>query len=378
MHDLVRLYAAQESESTDEPSERRAAEERLLSHYARVAMNALEWENHHPSEASENNFSGRTEAMDWLALEMPNLVAGVQAADALGEYELAKQLAMSSSRYLGNVSDHETAVSVLNIAIAAARKDDDPLAVASCQNNLGIAYTSMRNFREAIRWLNKAVAGFHALGERVEEANALVSLSGALRMHLGVEAGMHPLRAAMEIIGPTNPKAGFVLTNLGISLREAWRLTEAEVVLQQALGIHIRNGAKHAEASTLTHLATTMSQAGRSAESQDYFKRAIASYREVRDLNGEGMAVLNHGNALRGMGALAEARECLEKALQIFRQTRDPHGQGIALGALGMHLADIGEGDKAKPILEDSLRFLDEFHEPLKKRVISEALRKLP
>ncbi|MFE9697900.1 ATP-binding protein [Streptomyces sp. NPDC006270] len=377
MHDLVRLYAAEESRETDTAEDRRVAEKRLLSHYARVAENAGGWFNGNPGALPEVAFHGRSEAIEWLALEMPNLVAAVRACDVLGAYEDAKLLAIATFRYLSNISDHETSIAVLNTAIEVAGKDGDPLAVAACYHNLGIVYTSMRKFHEAIRHLNKAVARFRSLGEISEQANALVSLSGALRLHRGVEAGMHPLNEAMYLVGPDSPGSGFILTNLGISFREAFRFNEAERTLRMALEIHIKNGAKQAQASTLTHLATAMSQSGKHTASLPVFEEAISAYRDVRDLNGEGMAILNYGGALRGSGDLGGARKAYETALRISRETDDPHGQGIALGAFGMLLADMGESVAARSSLEESLHFLREFNEPIKKKVISEALERI-
>ncbi|MFI8889245.1 tetratricopeptide repeat protein [Streptomyces paradoxus] len=384
MHDLVRLYALEQAERVDSKEIRHAAQVRLLEYFVRRSSNATAWINQQPTEQPGEGFSSRVAAMEWFAAEASNLVASVRIANNLGEYDITTGLATSVVGYLDNAADYSSSLSILFIGIEAGKRSGNQLSVAAAYNNLGIVYTSMRKFRDAVRWLNKAVALFHSLGELDEEARSLINLSGALRMMLGVEASMEPLRRAMRIRGEDAPGAGFGFTNLGISLRESGRFQEAETVLRRALEMHARNGARNAEASTLTHLGTVLLQIAQQARSTRrleegvrYLWEAITAYREVRDRSGEAMALVNYGNAIALISGKEKALEVYQSALQIFRDTDDAHGQGLATGAIGLMLAQRGDGEGAQPYLIEAQRLLAPFHEPDKKRMIAKHLKSI-
>lgn len=382
MHDLVRLYALEQAQKEDSKEARRAAQVRLLDYFVTRSANATEWINLQPAEQPAEGFSSRTAAMEWFAAESSNLIASVRISNNLGEYEITTGLAVSVVGYLDNVADYSSSLSILFLGIEAGKKSGNQLSVAAAYNNLGIVYTSMRKFRDAVRWLNKAVALFHLLGESDEEARSLINLSGALRMLLGVEASWEPLRRAMAITGEDARGAGFGFTNLGISLRESGRFEEAETVLRRALEMHSRNGARNAEASTLTQLGTTLLQAAQQARSRRhleegvrYLQEAITAYRDVRDRSGEAMALVNYGNAILLIFGMEKALEAYQSALQIFRDTEDAHGQGLAAGAIGLMLAQRGDGESARPYLIEAQRLLAPFREPDKKRMIARHLK---
>ncbi|MGW5460105.1 tetratricopeptide repeat protein [Streptomyces sp. NPDC003996] len=384
MHDLVRLYAREQAERIDSQEARHAAQVRLLDYFARRSSHATGWINQKPERQPAEGFPNRASAMEWFATEASNLVASVRVAANLGENDITTDLAVAVVGYLDNVADYASCLSVLFLGIEAGKRTGNQLSVAASYNNLGIVYTSMRKYREAVRWLNKAVALFRSLGDRDEEARSLVNLSGALRMLVGIEASMEPLQRAMQLRGEDGEDAGFALTNLGISLRESARFQEAETVLRRALEMHVRKGSRNAEASTLTHLGTAIMQAaqqersaGRLQEAVHYLQGALTAYRDVRDLSGEAMALVNYGNAIFLLSDKEKALEAYRSALQIFRDTEDKHGQGLATGAIGMALATYGEADSARPLLDEALRLLAPFHEPDKKRVMAERLKSL-
>ncbi|WP_285547085.1 tetratricopeptide repeat protein [Streptomyces lavendulae] len=384
MHDLVRLYAAEQAERFDSSEARHAAQVRLLDYLARRSSCASEWINKQPITRPPEGFSSRAAAMDWFAAEASNLVAGVRVSVDLEEHGITADLTVSVVGYLTNVADYPSCLSVLFAGIEAGQKSGNQLSVAAAYNNLGIVYTSMRDFRESVRWLNKAVALFRAVGDRDEEVRSLINLSGSLRMLLGVEASMEPLNRAMQLSGESGGSAGFALTNLGISLRESGRFREAEAVLRKALDVHVRNGARNAEASTLTHLGTTLLQAFKQGqptrhleESMRYLSAAISAYRDVKDRSGEGMALVNYGNVVLLVSGAQKALEIYGTALQIFRDTKDHHGQGLATGAIGMALLTSGDGDSARPCLVEALQLLGSFHEPDKKKLLEGALESL-
>ncbi|MFF7882904.1 tetratricopeptide repeat protein [Streptomyces sp. NPDC020794] len=381
MHDLVRLYAAEQAQRSDSRESRDAAQVRLVSYFSTRAELAAEWTNGHPGEQHPDGFGDRDSAMEWLAVEASNLVASAEISADLGESGTSADLAASVVPYLINVADFPSALSVLFTGIEAAKGSGDLSRLSGGYNNLGITYTSMRKYRDAVRWFNKSVALAHSLGDRDTEARALINLSGALRDLVGVEASMEPLRRAMMIREKNGEGDGFGLTNLGISLREAGKFQEAEKVLRKALEVHARNGARKAEASTLAQLGTTLMQRATRELSTpllkagaNYLSAAIAAYRDVRDRQGEATCFLNLGNAISLGSNLQGALEAYQSALQLFRDADDSHGQGIVMTAIGIALVTQGDRERGRSALREAQQLLEPFDEPGRKQLIAQHL----
>ncbi|MFF0733503.1 tetratricopeptide repeat protein [Streptomyces chartreusis] len=382
MHDLVRLYAAEQAQIIDRKESRDAAQVRVVSYLSDRAELAAEWTNGHPKEQSSDGFADRAAAMEWLAAEAPNLVAGAEIAAELERADTSADLSASVVPYLINVADFSSSLSVLSIGIETVKRSGDRSRLASGYNNLGIVYTSMRKHRDAVRWFNKSVALARSLGDGDAEARALINLSGALRDLVGVEASMEPLKRAMRLRGERGEGDGFGLTNAGISLRESGRFQEAEKVLRQALEIHARNGARKAEASTLAQLGTTLMQRATRdfstallQEGANYLRAAIAAYRDVRDRQGEATCFLNLGNAIILTSDLRAALEAYQSAQQLFRDAGDSHGEGMVMAAIGLALVTHGDKERGRSALKEAQRLLEPFHEPGRKRLIAENLQ---
>ncbi|MEU3683510.1 tetratricopeptide repeat protein [Streptomyces sp. H23] len=382
MHDLVRLYAAEQAQSSDSKDSRDAAQERLVSYLSARAEHAAEWINGHPEKQLAEGFPDRAAALEWLAIEASNLVASAEISSKLGKSDTSADLAASVVPYLINAADFSSSLSVLFIGIEAVRRSGDQSRLAGGYNNLGITYTSMRKYRDAVRWFNKSVALARSLNDPDTEARALINLSGALRELVGVEASMEPLRRAIKIRGEHGRGDGFGLTNLGISLREAGKFQEAEKVLKQALAVHAKNGARKAEASTLAQLGTTLIQRATRETSTpllkdgaQYLGAAIAAYRDVRDRQGEAMCFLNLGNAISLTSDLRKSLDAYDSALRLFRDAGDDHGQGTVMTAIGLALMTHGESERGRSVLKEAERLLEPFDEPDRKRLIAEYLR---
>ncbi|MFE3555135.1 tetratricopeptide repeat protein [Streptomyces sp. NPDC059193] len=382
MHDLVRLYANEQTQSRDSKESRDAAQARLVSYFSSRAEYAAEWINGHPKHQPADGFADRSAAMEWFAVEASSLVASAEISSGLGKFDTSADLAASVVPYLINAGDFNSALSVLFTGIAAVKGSGGEFRLAGGYNNLGITYTSMRKYRDAVRWFNKSVALARSLDDRDAEARALVNLSGALRELVGVEASMEPLRRAMRIRGEIGTEDGFNLTNMGISLRESGRFQESERVLRQALKVHALNGAKKAEASTLAQLGTTLMQRAKRElstpllrEGAYYLDAAIAAYRDVRDRHGEAMCFQNLGNVFILASNLPKALEAYRSALQIFCDTGDVHGQGTITTAIGLALVTHGEKERGRSTLKEAQLLLEPFDEVEQKKLIAKHLR---
>lgn len=354
MHDLVSLYSMSLGEECAEDDDRESAQLRLVQYYSETANSAGGWINSLPSDKALGLFLNRGSGLKWLAAEQANLVASVRMAHAMNEYDVAIDLSCSIAPYLEAQRNLSDSLLVSEVALESARAMNIPVREAGVLNNIGIALTSMRRYKEAIRYLNKAVAKAKESGDGIEEATALTSLAGALRQYFGPHLGIEELQRAIQIgfsLGDSRA-AAFAMTNLGIALREVGDFHKAEHLLRSALAIHAESGARRAEAQTLVQLATTLGQMNDSESSIALFREALGAYRDVGDRNGEGQTMMNLGNVLRQDGDLLGALENYYAAIRISRDTKDPHALALAQNNAGTLLEQLGQTHESEELLK--------------------------
>lgn len=354
MHDLVNLYSTSLGERYARDDDRLSVQARLVQYYVDTTSYANSWINSRPSPEALRAFPDRPSGLKWLMTEQANLVAAVGLAHAIHEYDAAIDLSCAIVPFLEIQRNLTASLSASEMALESARALNRAVREAGVLNNIGIALTSMRRYKEAIRFLHKAVAKARQSGDKVEESTALTSLASAMRTYYGPRFGIDELQQAMQIarsLGNARQSA-FAMTNLGISLREAGRFKEAEKFLRSAMAIHAATGARAAEASTVAQLATTLSQMNKIKPSISLFRQAIIAYKDVEDKNGEALATMNLGNALRNSGDIAGALKIYIASLQIFHETGDPHALALAQGNIGLTLRQLGRSEEAEQYLD--------------------------
>jgi tetratricopeptide (TPR) repeat protein len=311
MHDLLRLYGQELSESTDGSSLSNAALERLRKYYIDRLEQANEWLNARSASTNREAFESRAAALAWLSDEIFSIVACAKHAWASGSYNEAWLLSIGVGLYLSILHDHAGSMSMADVALAAARELDDAEKEAAALNNIGLTLNNMGQPVEAKARFMLARKKYREAGDLSGEAQALLGLSESLRAEGSVEAAIGPLRRAYRLYADNNDfeGAGFALTNLGIALRESGQYSEAIKILSLALEIHERSGARRAEASTLTHLGTALSEAGRHSDGIPFLLRSFDCSEEVGDQAGSVSAAMNTGNVYMALGEYAQAEK---------------------------------------------------------------------
>lgn len=125
MHDLVRLYARQLSDTEAEADGRDQATARLLSWYVDTARAASEHLSALPGTPVPPEFVGREEALAWLDAERLVLTAAVSLAAAVGRDQAAMDLAGWLGGYLDWRRRFDDWMATARIRLAAARRLSD-------------------------------------------------------------------------------------------------------------------------------------------------------------------------------------------------------------------------------------------------------------
>ncbi|MGH3273488.1 MAG: AAA family ATPase, partial [Streptosporangiaceae bacterium] len=158
LHDLVRLYAAEQGLALGAQDQRDSALHRLLGHYLAGAQAADVYLRLQPGEDMPGRFASVTEALDWLDIERENLVSSVGAAAAAEQPATAVALARALREFLELRRGHDEAIEVSRTAVAAAARIGDADAEAQAVAALSSALWLGRQFTAALTLLLRSDA----------------------------------------------------------------------------------------------------------------------------------------------------------------------------------------------------------------------------
>ena len=381
MHDLLRLYARQVPGATLD--EREQAVNRLLAWYLRHAEAADKYLRALAGSPVPPEFTNREDALNWLDLQRPNLIAAVTMAAATDRHWEAMAMPLYLSEYLAwrrrfddslaalavshdsarrlndrggeaialtclgsalwQVRRFEEAISAHREAAAIFRETGDNWREGMALNNLGAVLGDVRRFEEAISAHQAAAAIFRETGDRHREGGTLTNLGAVLGDMRRFEEAISAHQAAAAIFRETGDRhgEGAALNNLGAALRNAQRLDDAVGAHQDAAAIYRETGDRHSEGNALNNLGLALGDMRRFKEAISAHQAAAAIYRETGDRHGEGAALNNLGLALRNAQRLEDAVGAHQDAAAIYRETGDRHSEGNALNNLGLALGDM-------------------------------------
>jgi tetratricopeptide (TPR) repeat protein len=220
MHDLVRLYARQLSDSHANADEREQARDRLLHYYLDTANAADKHLRGLPDAPKPMTFADRNSALEWLDSERPSLVAAVTVAASTGRDEIGMWLPVSLGEYFSWRRHFDDWLSTSMIGRDVACRLGDRKAEATALNNLGLALRSVRRFEEAIIAHQDTAVIFRETGDRRGEGVAVGNLGIALVEVRRFEEAITALHNARAIFRETGDRRdeGRSLQNLGATL----------------------------------------------------------------------------------------------------------------------------------------------------------------
>ena len=232
--------------------EREQARDRLLDYYLLTAEAADDWLRGLPAVPVPGEFTDRNGALSWLDTERLCLVNMVRRAADTGREHVAMNLPLLMAQYLGFRGRFDELIAVTSIGLDAARDLSDRAAEGEALTNLGLARSGARQFPEAIRAHQDAVAIFRETGDRQGQ--------GAAR------------------------------NNLGLALHGLNRNDEAVRAHQGAAAIFREVGCDNEQANALANMGNALNEIGLSEQARTAYQKAADAFHETGDLRGELMA----------------------------------------------------------------------------------------
>lgn len=331
-HNLLRLHAQQRLRLDEPPAEVSATLRRIGEWYLATARKADEVLTpyrrrlpyvHSVPPLEVRLFDERDEALAWLELERPNLIAMSKALLHHGFAELAWNLADVLWPLFLLRKHYRDRLAVDELGVEAARRWGERFAEADMRKRLGRAYTIAGRYEEAEREYAASMRLWAALGDqralcdtgrsfarlywdtgRLEDARAQYERVAAAAGELG----------APRLVGLTLINLGLILLDLDRPREAVPRLDRARRILGEAAESDPYNAARALVASAVALCRTSSLAAAEEAAAAGL--RAMTSLGSV---NGQAEAHLALGEIAGAAGETERARAQFQSAEDAFR-----------------------------------------------------------
>ncbi|GAB3442346.1 tetratricopeptide repeat protein [Actinophytocola sediminis] len=334
MHDLLRVYAAEQAVLEEPAEQRRLALRRMVDwylHNAYAANHALAPQRHDP-ELEKSEFAVEVadfdygSALEWCELEMHNIAMATRTAIEVGEDVAAWKLPAGSFNFLNLRKRWTPWVASHEIGVTGARRVGDRYGEAWVLNNLAIAYRELR---------------------RTDEAKECFQQARALRIELGDRVGQ-----------------AWSLTGIGFIGFDERRFDDAALYFGEALDIFREVGDRHGEGIALANVGDAYRALCEYDRAAEALGQALDIFREMQDRYGEGYTLVKLGDAYSELNRASDALDCFERALEARRELGDRWGEGETLHKRGLVLHDSGQRELAVASFRAAYAIFDELGDP--------------
>lgn len=332
-HDLLRAYATEQANISDNDQQRQAATRRMLDHYLHTAYAAdrllhptrdpIELTPPEPGTTLEQ-LSSRKQAMDWLTTEHSALLSLVDVAAGAGFDSHTWQLAWALTTFLHRNGLRKVQAAIHHAAALAAHRLADACAEARARGNLAYAYSQLGRAANAHAQLQQALKLANKTGNPVTQ--------GYVHSIIAYARG----RSSQH--------------------RQALDHARISIELFQAAGHHCGL----ANALILAGLAYT--QLGDHQLALTTYEKALTLFQKLDDLDGQADTWDGIGYAQHRLGSYQKAVSSYQYALMLYRNLGDRFEEADTLARLGDTHHATSNTDAARVAYQDALLILDQLH----------------
>ncbi len=407
MHDLLRLYAAQQAASTDPEGERTAAAERLLRYYLERTAAAAAAAYPHAARAPlhehspiptepASTFPDGTAAIGWLEDERANLVSiVVQPPFGLGEYawrladqlrgflalrrydddwlrtaQAARNTALHENIDLGRAASelslgwayrctgrYDQALPHLTAARDASQRANWPHGHATALSYLGITHADAGRPTTGIAFALQA----HHVAEQLPPAAEALTLNNAGVIHLllgELQAAENEFGRAQRLIQDAGSASAFSIfqVNQGFARLLLGQYPQARTDLIRGLRLCRQIGDRVGEALSTASLARLHLHCRNVPAARHLAPRALNLARSIGDDFSTAYALTINAETLRASGNPAHALDRATEALHLARTIANLQYEIEALLSMGRAALDTGRRDRAHAWLTEALQ----------------------
>jgi tetratricopeptide (TPR) repeat protein/transcriptional regulator with XRE-family HTH domain len=370
LHDLLRMYAAEQARGHESEDEQRSGIQRMLDHYLCTAHAAAMMFGTHReplrlpescAKASGEQLADYASAASWCKAEEAVLTAAITCAANAGFATHAWQLAWSIETFPDWWRRWQDLAATSEIVLAAAARAADVTGQAHAHHHLGKALARGGRYQEARGHLQRAVALLARLRDRLTQADAELSLVEALceldELAPALARSAHALRL-YQAVGHHAGQAR-ALNCVGWVHLLLRRYQPGLAYCERAVEL-----ARQADDPYMRYLqVSALDSIGYAHHLLGHHAVAVARYRQaLRAHPAEGetgvmAVVLDHlGDSYEAGGARADALRSWGRAMSIFEDIQHP-----AADRIRAKINDAGSGRVTSAQESSVLPFSDEI-----------------
>jgi tetratricopeptide (TPR) repeat protein/transcriptional regulator with XRE-family HTH domain len=360
LHDLLRLYAAEQARATCAEADLDAAVGRMLDHYLHTAVTAARLID--PTEDCPRPVAARPgvaveaistekQALSWLAAEYKVLVAAARLAARTGFDDHARQLPHALANFFDRTCRWHDLAGAQRLALECAERLDDVAGQARAYRLLGRAGQRLGDTDLAVAHLNRAASLLDQVDDPTEAARTYLNLSAVydLRGEIGrsLACGLRA-RDLAEAAGHQLLLAS-ACNNIGYDYARLGELDQARDYCLRAIGLKRQANAPCLEASTWDSLGLVYLELGDPDEAIASYQRALELFRQMDARYAQADTLSHLGSAYLAIGEAARAAETWRQALVILDDLSHPHAAEVRLKLHGISVYPEFSTDLACP-----------------------------
>ncbi|WP_405889959.1 tetratricopeptide repeat protein [Streptomyces sp. NBC_00133] len=330
MHDLVRLYAADEASRDLAADDRDAALRRLADFYTHTAFAGDRILHPHRqlihldppvSGCHPGTLGDEAAALQWFDAEHPCLLATQRMAAERGWHRTAWELAWALTTFHYRQGHLHDDLSVSRTALDSAYHLGSFVRQSMAHRLLGLAYARMDRQEEALEHIEQALALAERAHDPSNQAHAHRYLAWAWeRSGEDRRALEHAARALrlFRAIGDTIWEAD----GLGLMGWYSARLgnyAQARIHCEKALVLHRDRRNRASEADTLDTLGYIAHHTDDHLRALDHYGEALALYRDIGNPYEEADTLDRLGQTHLALGHHGQAHRAWQRALELFQ-----------------------------------------------------------
>ncbi|WP_211358303.1 AfsR/SARP family transcriptional regulator [Amycolatopsis cihanbeyliensis] len=333
MHDLLRLYAAEQATESGAPKELRTAARRLVDFYLHTAHAAdrLLYPQRPliapgpPAEGALPEVPASTAAAAaWFDTEHECLLAAQETAIAQGMDAQVWLLAWVLGSFHRRRGNPQESLESWLAGVAAADRLGEPFARGWAHREIGHTYARVGEQAQALEHLELALELFTEAGDLGAKAHAHQALAVVLEFagdnQRALAESHHSLRLFQEV--GDHVWAADMRGAIGWFEAKLGNFETARVHCEEGLALCRRHGHRRAEAQTLDSLGYIVRHLGEYDQAVRHYGEALALFRELRHTYEEARTLASLGDTHHAFGATGVAVEYWRRAVTLFREQR--------------------------------------------------------
>jgi DNA-binding SARP family transcriptional activator len=339
-HDLLRAYAAEQSQAPEAAAESRGGLVRMLDHYLHTALAAdrLLYPYRAGREAEPPadgviiaEFADPGAAMDWFVTEHRNLLAVINLAAATGRHPYVYDLAWTMAPFLNYQGHWHDWAATMQSSLSAARCLGDLGRQARAHLVLNLAYLQLGRLDEAGAHAEQALRLFGQLDDQSGRAQIHLNVGRVLERKGNFQQSLEQARKALELFRLANDWAGEAdaLNWVGWYHSQLGYHEQALEYCHQSLALHKNFGDWPGQADTWDSLGYANHHLGHHDKAVACYEHALTLWHDLGDRYQVAMTVFRLGDTHRSAGDADAARAAWRRAFDIFDGLGHPEAASV-------------------------------------------------